>query len=74
MSLALTISDWLLPRSPLHLRACWLSAMRIEIHFKTLQNNPSRLPLIFANDEEGAEYRQLCVMRLCATPLVETLL
>ena len=32
--LALAISDWLLPRSPLHLRACRLPAIRIETHYK----------------------------------------
>ena len=31
--LALAISDWLLPRTPLHLRACRLPAVRIAIHY-----------------------------------------
>ena len=31
--LALAISDWLLPRTPLHLRACRLPAIWIEIHY-----------------------------------------
>ena len=31
--LALAISDWLLPRTPLHLRACRLPAVRMEIHY-----------------------------------------
>ena len=31
--LALAILDWLLPRSLLHLRACRLPAIRIELHY-----------------------------------------
>ena len=31
--LALAISDWLLPRSQIHLRACRLPAVRVEIHY-----------------------------------------
>ena len=34
--LALAILDWLLPRTPLHLRACRLPAVRMEIHYSTL--------------------------------------
>ena len=36
--LALAISDWLLPRSLLHLKACWLPAIRIEIHYNSVLN------------------------------------
>ena len=46
----------------------------ILLKANTLQNNRSMLPHICANDEEGAEYHQLCMMRLWAPPLVETLL
>ena len=31
--LALAISDWLLPRTPIHLRACRLPVVRMEIHY-----------------------------------------
>ena len=32
--LALAISVWLLPRTPLHLRACRLPAVTVEIHYR----------------------------------------
>ena len=35
--LALAIQDWLLPRTPLHTRACRLPAVRIEIHYSKLK-------------------------------------
>ena len=34
--LPLAISNWLLPRTPLHLRACGLPAIRMEIHYSGL--------------------------------------
>ena len=37
--LALAISDWLLPRTPLHLRACRLPTVRIEIHYNFWYNH-----------------------------------
>ena len=40
----------------------------------TLQNNPPRLPHIFANNKEGSEYHRLCVMHLFIPSLIEMLL
>ena len=40
--LALAISVWLHSRSPLHLRACWLAAVRVEIHYMKVTTSRRR--------------------------------
>ena len=43
--LALAISDWLLPRTPLHLRASRLPAIRMEKHYSAVKCNYLHSPI-----------------------------